>query len=455
MSLRIAYLTAGGAGMFCGSCMRDNTLAAALHRQGVDAQLIPLYTPIRTDEAEVTVDRVFYGGINVYLQQNYPWLAAIPGLGSFFDWSLDQPWLINFATGFGIETNAALLGEITISVLEGEDGRLKHEADKLCDWLAKEVRPDIINLSNILIAGCVPELKRRLKVPIVVTLQGDDIFLRDLTEPYKTKAFERIRALVAEIDGFVVFSRYYADFMAGYFGIPPEKIQVVTMGIDTRDFAAIDGSKEQRKEAEKGPVVGYLARLAPEKGLHILVDAFLRLRQMQGMEKARLHVAGWLGGKNQAYADAEFRRLREVGAADSFQYFGTVDRKQKLDFLRGIDVLSVPTTYHEPKGLFVLEALAAGVPVVQPAHGAFPELIEATGGGWLCRPDDPQHLAELLGEALRDDAARRAKGSAGREAVHSRFHADQAARETLALYQRMLGAPIDETLRFPSQSTTP
>ena len=435
--------------MFCGSCMRDNTLVAALHRQKVDAQLVPLYTPIRTDEAEVSVDRVFYGGINVYLQQNYPWLAAIPGLGSLCDWLLDQPWLISFATGFGIETNAAVLGDITVSVLQGEDGRLKHEADKLCDWLVKEVKPDIVNLSNILIAGCVPEMKRKLRVPVVVTLQGDDIFLHDLTEPYKTKAFTRIRELVKEIDGFVVFSRYYSEFMQEYFGIPREKIHVVTMGIDTRDYSTIDVSQAAPREDRPGPTIGYLARLAPEKGLHILVDAFLLLRKIPGCERARLAIAGWEGAKNLPYIEEQRAKITSDGANRFVDWHGTVDRKQKLAFLQKLDVLSVPTTYHEPKGLFVLESLAAGVPVVQPAHGAFPELIEATGGGWLCRPDDPRDLAEKLAEALRDDEARRAKGAAGREAVHSRFHADQAARETLALYQRMLGAPADETLREP------
>lgn len=427
---RVAYLTAGGAGMFCGSCMRDNALAAALIRQGVDIQLIPLYTPVRTDEELVTIDRVFFGGLNVYLQQNSWLFRALPGL---FDWFLDQPWLISYLASGAVETDAAELGEMTVSMLRGENGYLGREVDKLCRHLVDEVRPNVVNLTNVLIAGCVPTLKRELDAPVFVTLQGDDIFLDGLIEPYRQQALDEIHRLVDQIDGFITFSRYYADFMAEMLQIDPAKIHLTPMGIDVRDFA--ERQAANRTPGSRPPRIGYLARLAPEKGLHLLCEAFRALRERPGLEDAELWVAGWLGEKNRRYADEHFGKLQEAGLDGAFRYLGEVDRKGKLEFLGEIDLLSVPTVYREPKGLFVLEALAAGVPVVQPAHGAFPELIEATGGGRTFPPGDSAALAEAIAELLADDAARADHAERGRAVVHERFSAEAMATATLALYQ--------------------
>jgi glycosyltransferase involved in cell wall biosynthesis len=277
--------------------------------------------------------------------------------------------------------------------------------------------------SNVLTAGCVPELKQRFGVPVVVILQGDDIFLRDLPEPCQQQAIAEIRTLAEQIDGFLAHSRFYADKMSGYLGIPREKIHVVPLGIDTRDFEGIGIDGVPR--AIRPPTVGYLARLAPEKGLHILADAFVLLRNMPGMEEARLRIAGWLGEHRRAYVEQVFAKLRSAGLKDAFEYVGEVDRRGKVEFLKSIDALSVPTTYEEPKGLFVLEALAAGVPVVMPEHGSFPETIVELGGGLLHRPGDARHLAEQLRELLQhaigiSDARQRALQHRGSRSVAAR-----------------------------------
>jgi glycosyltransferase involved in cell wall biosynthesis len=429
--LRIAYLTAGAAGMYCGSCMHDNTLAAALTRLGVDIQLIPVYTPIRTDETDVSIDRVFLGGINVYLQQKFRLFRYLPAL---LDRVLNQPWLLRWATSQATDISLDELGALTVSMLQGLHGFQRKEVRQLCHWLATSVRPDVVVLTNVLIGGCIPEIKRALHVPVLVTLQGDDLFLESLPAPHKSRAIAEIRRLTADADGFLVHSQYYADFMADYFGIAPEKLQRVPLGIDTSDFPATAGAS-----FDAPPTVGYLARLAPEKGLHVLVEAFQQLRTLPGTEHARLQIAGWLSKSQRDYAEAQWTKLRAAGLADAFQYEGSVDRAGKLEFLRHVHVLSVPTTYRDPKGLFVLEALAAGVPVVQPAHGAFPEMLAATGGGRLTTPDDPQALAQALHALLTDDQQRRQLGETGRRAVHERFHAAAMARATLEVLQRYVG----------------
>jgi glycosyltransferase involved in cell wall biosynthesis len=457
--LKIAYLTAGAAGMICGSCLHDNTLARALIALGHDVQLIPLYTPIRTDEEDVSSQRIFYGGINMYLQQKsllFRWLPR------WVDRWLDWPWLINWASGRSVKIDPHEVADLAISILRGTEGYQKKEVQRLTEWLTLSLRPDIIVFSNMLTAGCVPEIKRRMNVPVVVTLQGDDVFLRGLPKTHQPLALAEIARLSHSIDGFIAHSRFYADAMAEYMQIERGRIAVVPLGIDVTDFAREVTTERQSKEKTAGendsntfshslpssvppscparpPTVGYLARLAPEKGLHLLAEAFIRLRAMPGMERARLRIAGWLGETNRAYVEEIFGRLRSAGFGDAFEFLGEIDRHAKIEFLSSIDVLSVPTTYREPKGLFVLEAMAAGVPVVQPEHGAFPEVLAAMEGGLLHRPEDPQHLAERLYELLIDAEKRQRLGTAGRDNVRTGRNSREMAIQTVQVLTAVIG----------------
>ncbi|HEX5103225.1 MAG TPA: glycosyltransferase family 4 protein [Pirellulaceae bacterium] len=455
---KIAYLTAGAAGMICGSCLHDNTLARSLIELGHDVQLVPLYTPIRTDEQDVTVHEIFYGGINMYLQQKVPLFRWLP---KWLDHWLDQPWLINWAAGRSVKIDPKQVADITLSILRGREGFQRKEVERLVDWLTADGPPDVIVFSNILTAGCVPEIKRRIDVPVVVTLQGDDIFLRGLPEPHHTQALAEIRRLAEQIDGYIAHTHFYAGAMAEYLGLARERIQIAPLGIDVRDFEEgfrVQGSGDRRQETgdreqepdsnpkskiqnpkfARPPTVGYLARLAPEKGLHILAEAFLRLRQMPEMEQAKLRIAGWMGKANKAYADEVFAKLREAGLGEAFEYVGEVDRRGKLDFLASIDVLAVPTTYRDPKGLFVLEALAAGVPVVQPEHGSFPEMLGELAGGLLHRPEDPQHLAERLHLLLTDEVQWIRLASSGRQNVHTYRNAQVMAQRTIEALEQIM-----------------
>jgi glycosyltransferase involved in cell wall biosynthesis len=423
--LKIAYITAGAAGMYCGSCMHDNTLARALSRiPDVECLLIPTYTPIRTDEENVSQQRIFMGGINVYLEQRFPLLRFCP---SYLKRLLDRPGVIRWATSRGIRTDAKQLGALTVSMLKGMEGRQRREVLELTHWLAQDLQPQVINLTNILIAGFVPYLKQSVGTTVLVTLQGDDIFLRDLPAPFQSQALAEIQRLGKHVDGFVVHSLYYADFMSSYLQLPAEKFRVTPLGIDLEGFPRPD---EPDSEPVSPPLtLGYLARLAPEKGLHLLVDAFLKLKQLPETRSLRLAVAGWLGEHHRAYAEAQFQRVRAAGYGDDFEYVGSVDRAGKIAFLRRIDLLSVPSPYQDPKGLYVLEALAAGKPVVQPAHGAFPELLESTGGGQLFKPGDADDLVRQCHSLLTDTPQRRTLGRQGQQAVHQHYNATTSAEQ--------------------------
>jgi glycosyltransferase involved in cell wall biosynthesis len=428
--MRIAYITAGAAGMFCGSCMHDNTLAAALIALGHDALLLPTYTPIRTDEADVSQRRVFLGGINVYLQQK---LALFRHTPRFLDRLLDAPMLLRWVSRFAVKTQARDLAELTISVLRGEHGHQKKEIDGLVDWLANEYRPDIVVFSNVLLAGIVEPLRRRLKAPVLATLQGDDIFLDFLPEPYRRQAMELVRAHCQRFDGFIATSRYYADFMREYLGLARQKVHVVYPGLNLKGFGA-----SMPRRAERPFTVGYFARVCPEKGLHVLIDAFILLKRIPGMSLCKLRISGFLGENNRAYFEEQKDKLRQAQILDAFEHVESPDHATKVRFFQSIDVLSVPTTYREPKGLYVLEALACGVPVVQPRHGSFPELIEATGGGLLVEPNDPAGLAQALRHLLDHPDERAELGRRGKQVVFERFHAQAMAEATLAVFREYL-----------------
>jgi glycosyltransferase involved in cell wall biosynthesis len=427
--MRIASITAGAAGMYCGSCMRDNTLAAALQDLGHDALLFSTYTPIRTDEPNVSQQRIFFGGINVYLEQKSGIFRNTP---RWLDRLLNGQRLLRWVSKFAVSVRAEELGDLTLSMLDGAHGNQRKEVEKLVEWFENHWRPDVILLTNVLLSGLVPELKRRLKLPIIATLQGDDIFLEMLPPEVRAKAIEKIRANCQHVDGYIATCKYYADFMAGYLSLPRERFQVVYPGIKL-DPSPVDSRKP--KADNRQPTIGYFARIAPEKGLHILADAFIHLRKSQDAPKCRLRFSGWLGEHNKRYLNDILKKLADAGLANDVEHVDSPTHEDKLRFLQSIDVLSVPAPYREPKGLYVLEALAQGVPVVQPRHGSFPELIEMTGGGLLVNPEDPVDLANGLRRLIHDSALRQELGRKGQSAVRERFSAETMAQNTLTVLQ--------------------
>ena len=428
--MKILFVTAGAAGMYCGSCLRDNALAAELKSRGHDVVLVPLYTPTLTDEPNVSEPRVLFGGISVYLQQKsriFQWLPRI------VDRVLDAPWLLERASSGSISTDPRVLGELTVSMLNGEDGNQGREFEKMLDWLAAESPPDVVQLPNALLTGLAPPLARELKRPIHCTLQGEDLFLDGLPAHHRGAASELIRRNAASVDRFTAVSHYFADHMANYLEIPRDRIDVVPLGINVNGF-------ERKADGPAGVpfTIGYLARVAPEKGLQQLCDAYVRFRRMPGVSASRLHVAGYLAPDQRPYLRKAEQTLAQAGLGGEFHYQGTLDREAKIAFLQNLDVFSVPTVYVEPKGLFLLEAMACGVPVVQPRHGAFPEMIERTGGGVLVEPGNPERLAEGLYQLWSDAPLRTSLGGSGFAGVRQHYTVGRSADLMIAAYERSL-----------------
>ena len=426
--MKIAQIVPGsGGGFYCENCLRDNDLAAALLRAGRDVLLVPLYLPLLPDNRSAAPPpacprKVFFGGINVYLQQKSALFRHTP---RWLDRLLDARWLLRRAARKAGMTRAADLAETTLSMLRGEHGLQKKELDRLVAFLAVE-RPDVAVLSNALLLGLAPALRERVGARVVCLLQDERGWIDAMGPPYAQQVWDLLSERAKDVDAFVAVSDAYARAVGPRLGAAGKRLHVIPCGLDAAGYAPADAPPAP-------PAVGFLAPLCADKGLGLLAEAYLRLRARPEFGRLRLRLAG-----GQVEADAAFvagvrARLARHEEAGDVDAQGNLPRAERQEWLRSLSVLSVPTLRPEAFGVFVLEALASGVPVVLPEHGAFPELVRATGGGLLVRPNDPDALAAALGALLRDPDRARALGRAGRAAVLERFSAARAAERLVGL----------------------
>ena len=428
--MRLLQFSAGAAGMYCGSCLHSNTLALHLGAQGVDVTLVPLYTPTRTDEKNASTGHVFFGGVSVYLEQAIPFLRKTPKI---FDAFWDSNAALHAVGLLNTSTDPASLGPLTVSMLKGEAGHQKKEFEHLSAWLDKQPPFDVALIPYALLLGLAPMLKAR-GLKVACELQGEDLFLDGLVEPWRSEAKELIAQRAKDVELFIAGSHYYADMMSADLKIPRDKIEVVHHGID------IDERLMTLKSSHSPEfTVGFFARIAPEKGLHVLADAYIKFRERRPERKARLAAGGYLAGEHRSYLLGIEDKLRAAGREPEFHYYGSPDRQGKFEFLRSLDLLAAPTPYREPKGLFAMEAMACGVPVVLPRHGAFPEIIETTDGGLLHTAGDEVELVAALERLADDHETRQAMGTRGARAVREHFAAPMMARRTRDLLAGLHG----------------
>lgn len=426
--MRIIQITPGTGNFYCGACQRDLALVKALRALGHDVMMVPLYLPIVTDEPRAEREPIFFGGINVYLQQKSSFFRKTPR------W-LDRLWdlrpLLSLSSKAAGMTRPHDLGIITLSMLRGEEGQQLKELDRLLAWLKSQPRADVVCLSNALLAGMARRIKQELGVPVVCSLQGEDYFLDDLVEPFSRQAWEELARRVPDVDLFIAVSQYFGDKMRRQLGIPADRLVVVHNGIRADGFSPA-------ATPPATPVLGYLAFMSQVKGLAALVDAFIRLKKRDRVKGLKLRAAGTLAPSSAAFIRQLQRDLAAEGFAHDAEFLPELDRTQKQEFLRTVSVFSVPATYGEAFGLYLLEAMASGLPLVQPRHGPFPELIEGSGGGLLCEPDNPDALADRLEELLLDPVRARALGARGRQAVLEKFNVDHMAQTFIGHLQALI-----------------
>ena len=480
--MTIIQITPGAGAMYCGLCIRDNALVAILRRMGHQVVMIPLYLPFTLDEADQSEGTpVFFSGINVYLEQKSALFRRAP---RWFHNLFNSRSLLKWVAGKAARTRAEDLGDLTLSMLRGEEGRQARELDQLIAWLKTQPRPDVICLSTALLIGLARRLKSELQCPVVCQFQGEDYFLDALPKPTRAACWQTLAQRAADVALFIAPSRYFGDLMRQRLSLPSEKLRVIFNGINLAGYGDQGGvlSPESKVQSPKSvssiqnpvsseappasgtappapvppksdeggsrlmphasPVLGYFARMCKEKGLDTLVEAYIILRQQGRVKDLKLRIGGGCGPVDEPFVNALRDRLSKAGLLGDVEFHPNLDRLAKVNFLRSLSIFSVPALYGEAFGLYVIEALAAGVPVVQPRSGAFPELVEATGGGLLCAPGDPQALAEAIEELVLDPERARALGDAGCRAVHEKFSADAMAQTTLEIYRNVLAKKL-------------
>jgi glycosyltransferase involved in cell wall biosynthesis len=458
VSMNILFVTAGTGSVYAGSGLRDTSLALEWQRAGHHVTLVPLYTPVLSDEPGVSQRRVFFGGI--FLRQHLPIARRTPAV---FDRLWDSAAVIRAVSRRQSIADTHLRDEAIVDMLDVEQGAAaqRKELERLIAWLGTLPEPDVICLSSALLIGLARPLRQALGARVCCLVSDEDAAIDRLHEPHRNQALASIRKLASEVELFAACSRETATFMAAYFGIPPARIRTAPLGINTHDFDRALGLRAQevsrRSRAAAAPngigagagsgsgsagsstprpfTIGFLARIVPEKGLDRLIDAYRLLRHDRGMPAVRLEIAGALPAEHREWFTQLERRLHEWGYAGDYRYHGAVSRTAKVAFYAQLDAFSMPTTAREPKGLSVLEAMASGVPVVQPRRGASIEAIESTGGGLLVGPDDADCIAEGLWQLWQDADLRERCGDDGADEVRERFTAAQMADRLVDVFE--------------------
>jgi len=413
-----AFLTPGTGSYYCGACMRDNALAKSLHAAGHRVSLLPMYLPLQLDEEkhQQAGDPIFFGGINVFLQQKVPFLRHTP---RWLHKLLNNSSLLRSAARRSHMTSAREHGEMALAMLRIEDSSFGGELDKLIDFLATE-KPDVLCLGTALQAGMIRQLKQRLGVRIICTFQGEDSFLDGLPEPYRSQCWTELRARLADADMVVAPSQFYADLMRRRLDAPDLRIEIMANGIDLEGY--------HPPKPSSPPVIGYLARMIREKGIEVLVSAFIHLRNELKHPDARLHIAGACTAGDERLVAELKQQLANAGLTEFVDWSPNISRKQKADFLSTLTLFSVPATYPEAFGLYLIEAIAAGVPVVQPDASSFPEILSDNQVGVLVPPNDPAALAAAWHDLLRQPEKRETLSQNALQSA-ARFYSVQAMRE--------------------------
>ncbi len=448
--MNIIQLTPGAGGMYCGNCLRDNALVAEYRRRGHTALMVPLYLPLTLDEPDLSEGTpVFFGGINVYLDHKTPLFRSAP---AWLRRWLASPALLRWTGRFAAKTRARDVADLTLSMLRGEEGNQARDLDEFIVWLGAQPKPDVVCLSNALLIGTARRIRRDLGVPVVCLLAGEDSFLDAMPEPWRTEVWKTLAARAADIALFIAPSRYFADRMCARLGVAADRIEVVPTAINLDGYPAPPAAPPPAPEApqsttqtsasapDAAPVLGYFARMCPEKGLDTLIDAFIAIRRRARVPTLRLKVGGGCGPADTAFVEEMRTRLRASGLLADGEFHPNLGRSAKIAFLTSLTVFSVPALYGEAFGMYLLEAMAAGVPVVQPDHAAFPEVVRATGGGVVCPAGDPRALAQAIEDLLLDPARCRALGEAGQRAAHTAYSIASGADAMLRLFQRLTSA---------------
>ncbi|MBN1412152.1 MAG: glycosyltransferase family 4 protein [Spirochaetales bacterium] len=423
--MKIVYMIPGsGNGFYCENCRRDLILIKALRKQGHDVSIIPLYLPVPINETDGKIKNpVFYGAVKYYLLQTFPLLKKMP---AWLEKILDSKKILSWAESMAGTTRSKGHEKMTLSMLRS-NGDDDAELDKLLLFLDQEIRPDIIHISNSLLIGMGVKIKKKTGLPLVCTFQDEHVWIDGLASPYKEMVWIIMNEQAENVDHFISVSEYYRQYINGKLKINSDKISVIMPGIEQLD-------NDNRPVEAKQQVIGFFSRMNQEHGLEILTEAFILLKKGNSFPQLKLYITGGYTRDDTPFIKSLQKRLKKSGTEQDVLFLEDVYKKNYNDFFGKVTVLSVPIIHGEAFGLYLLEALKRGIPVVQPDTGSYHEIIDKTGGGILYSPNTKEKLAESLAKLLKNPDKIRDLGKKGKESVNKFFLIDTMATRVNNIY---------------------
>jgi len=418
-----------GGSFYCGNCLRDGVFVKTLQSLGHDAVLLPIYLPLTYNKYEQASQvPVFYGAVNIYLKQNFPVFRHMPvWLYRFFD---SRP-MLRYAAKKAGSTRATGLEEMTWSMLQGSEGLQAEELSQLINYLKHHEQPDVIHLSNSLLLGLARKMKEELNVPVVCSLQDEDVWIDDMSADYRDKLWNVMASKGGDVDAFVAVSSYFGQVMKGKIQIPDNKLHIIPIGVNPDQYRVFSPSLNP-------PVIGYLSRMCEENGFEVLIDAFILLKKQSNFKNTRLKLNGGKTGDDKRFINKQVKKLRKNGFLQDVEFQEDFTNANLPSFFQNLSVLSVPVLRGEAFGMYQLESMASGIPLVQPALGAFPEIIASTGGGITYQPNTPDALAAAFADLFSKPDLLQKMSLAGRNAIVQNYNTQALTRKMVGVYEEVV-----------------
>ncbi|MDM8159617.1 glycosyltransferase family 4 protein [Labilibaculum sp. K2S] len=425
----LQIIPGSGGSFYCGNCLRDDKFHIAMKKQGHEVTKLPMYLPLFSDEHDLNEIPVFYGAISIYLKQLYPVFRHAP---AWMDRLLNSGPMLKLAASMAGSTNAKGLEEMTVSMLMGEEGKQKEELNRMVSWMAEYLKPDVIHLSNALLLGLAPKLKKEFPNAILVcSLQDEDVWVDAMKDSFRDKIWALMSTKAEHLDAFIAVSDFYAGVSLEKMNIPKEKVFINHLGVDPNEYTYATPNTKDRN-------IGYISRMCEGNGFDIIVDAFIELKKDTACQDVKLIVTGGSTGDDKPLLKQIRQKLKEERLLEQVEFHEDFNGEGRHEFFKKVKLISVPVRNGEAFGLYLLESMASGVPVVQPNLGAFAEIVNKSKGGIIYENNTAEELALTLKELLNNENKIQELAVAGRKAVEKEFNIYTKTDYLINIYKQLL-----------------
>ena len=417
----LLIIPGSGDTFYCGNCFRDNLYAHALRNTGHDIVIMPLYLPL-TNKSFRADTPLFFPATSYYVSQKYYGKGKMPHV---LERILDSQSVLRLASSFSGTTSAKGMEQMTLSMIKGDDKHFAQQTEKIIQWITNHDRPDIIHLSSSMLIGIAKAIKNRINIPVVCSLQDEEIWLDSLDNQFSQEAWTSIKNNVSYVDRFIASSKYYKSVaLCKIPGIG--EIDIVYPGVNIEKYASL--------YYPKNPTIGFFYRMSYENGLDILAKSFVQLKQENSIPNLKLKIGGGYTRENKSFVKSIRNILKSY--SNDVIWSDHYNLNEHSAFYKDISLICVPVRYNEAAGLYLCEAFAAGRPAVAPNTGSFGEIIENAGKLYL--PNDCENLAKTLKQIFTDNTLYEELKDNALSLSNEKYKDTVAAEKLLKIYSRYL-----------------